>query len=123
MILLIHVGIKFYNIICRILSQLPDGVRAHLPVVLTRKYACDISVISLLRGRTLGNSPTAFRNDLQEVHSQEWLRRQLVYLQDCKHHRDSLLAFRQPVPQYEEAVAFPSFPTPRYKSACVCVYN
>ena len=65
----------------RILFQLPDGVRAHFPVILTRKYACDISVFSLLRGRTLGNSPNAFRNDLQEMHSEEWLRHQLVYLQ------------------------------------------
>lgn len=38
----------------RMLEQLADGVRAHFPAVLTRKYACDRSVITLLRSRTLG---------------------------------------------------------------------
>ena len=39
---------------CRMLEQLADGVRAHFPAVLTRKYACDRAVITLLRSRTLG---------------------------------------------------------------------
>ena len=43
----------------RILNQLPEGVRARFPVVLTYKYACDRAVIAALRARTLGNSPTA----------------------------------------------------------------
>ena len=102
----------------RILSQLPDGMRAHFPVVLTRKYACDIAVISLLRGRTLGNSPSAFRNNLQEVHSEEWLRKQLVYLQDCRRHQDFCLRFQQEVPAYKEACPFPPFPTPRFIYYC-----
>ncbi|KAK2190170.1 hypothetical protein NP493_87g02041 [Ridgeia piscesae] len=38
----------------RILDQLPEGVRACFPVVLT--YACDWAVLSSLRARTLGNS-------------------------------------------------------------------
>jgi len=42
----------------RILDQLPDGVRAQFPVVLTYKYACGRAVVSLLRACTLGNSPT-----------------------------------------------------------------
>ncbi len=82
--------------------------------MLTLKYACDIAVISLLRGRTLGNSPTAFRNDLQEVHSEEWLRRQLCYLQDCRRHQDTCINFHQQVPTYQEACPFPPFPTYRY---------
>ncbi len=96
----------------RILAQLSDGLKAHFPVVMTRVYACDISVISLLRGRTLGNSPSAFRNNLQEVHSEEWLRKQLIYLQDCKRHKDALLSFHHPVPDYEDARPFHS-PQPR----------
>lgn len=98
----------------RILSQLSDGVKAHFPVILTRMYACDISVISLLRSRTLGNSPSAFRNSLLEVHSEEWLRRQLVYLQDCKRHKDAILSFHQQVPIYEDVCPFPPFPTAAY---------
>lgn len=38
----------------RILDQLTDGVRARFPAVLTSKYACDRSVIALMRSRTLG---------------------------------------------------------------------
>ena len=44
-------------------------------------------IIGLLRGRTLGNSPTALRNGVIEVHSEEWLKRQLSYMSDCKRHK------------------------------------
>jgi hypothetical protein len=93
------------------------------PVVLTLKYACDIAVITLLRGRTLGNSPTAFRNNLLEVHSEEWLRRQLCYLQDCQRHRITCTNFLQPVPTYLEACSFPPFPTERYPAVSQFYYS
>ena len=67
----------------RILDQLPEGIRARFPVVLTYKYACDRAVIATLRARTLGNSPTAMRNSLQEAHSEAYLRRVTQYLHDC----------------------------------------
>ena len=54
----------------RMLDQLASGVRARFPVLMTRKYACDPSVIALLRSRTLGNNPTALRNTLHEIHSE-----------------------------------------------------
>jgi hypothetical protein len=38
----------------RIMCQLTDGHRARFPIVLTRKYACDQSVVSLLRSRDHG---------------------------------------------------------------------
>ena len=63
------------------LNQLSDGVRARFPVVLTHKYACDQAVVTLLRARTLGNSPSPLKGSLQEVHSEEWLHKQLCYLQ------------------------------------------
>ena len=56
------------------LAQLTDDVRAQFPVIVTEQYACDVSVTVLLRGRTLGNSPTALRNMIMEVHSEEWLK-------------------------------------------------
>ena len=55
----------------RILDQLASGVCARFPVLMTRKYACDQSVIALLHSRTLGNSPTALHNTLHEIHSEE----------------------------------------------------
>ena len=71
----------------RMLDQLADGVRARFPILMTRKYACDESVVALLRSRTVGNSPTALRNTLHELHSEEWLRRQLDYLSCCQRHK------------------------------------
>jgi hypothetical protein len=47
------------------------------------KNACDEAVLTLLSARTLGNSPGALRNNLHELHSEDWLRRQLRYLSDC----------------------------------------
>ena len=38
----------------RILDQLTSGVPARFPVLMTRKYACDQSVIALLHSHTLG---------------------------------------------------------------------
>ena len=77
----------------RMLNQLSDGIRARFPVVLTHKYACDQAVVTLLRARTLGNSPSALKGSLQEVHSEEWLRKQLCYLSECQRHRKGLQAF------------------------------
>ena len=68
----------------RLLSQLTSDVRAWFPAILTRKYA---SVVTLFRARTLGNSSTALTNNLLEVHSEEWLRRNLSYLGDCYRHK------------------------------------
>ncbi|KAJ7357858.1 hypothetical protein OS493_022676 [Desmophyllum pertusum] len=45
----------------RLLQQLSNDIRALFPVVLTYKYACDVSVVSLLRARSLGNSSTAIK--------------------------------------------------------------
>ena len=95
----------------RMIAQLADGVRAYFPVTLTRKYACDQSVVTLLRARTLGNSPTALCHNLQELHSEEWLRKQLCYLTDCKRHREG--PFQQPA-TYKDPLSFPSFPIPRW---------
>ena len=77
----------------------------YFPVVLTRKYTCDRAVVTLLWARTLGNSPTALRHNLQEVHSEEWLRRQLRYLADCESHRKGLQQFGQPTPEHQTEVA------------------
>ena len=45
-----------------------------IPVQLTHKYVCDKSVVALLRSRTLGNSRTAIRNTLHELHNEELMR-------------------------------------------------
>ena len=98
----------------RMLDQLPDGVRAAFPVVLTRKYACDQAVVSLLHSRTIGNSPTALQHNLQKVHSEEWLRRQMCYLSECARHRKGLQALILPVPDYQEAAPFPRLPQAKW---------
>ena len=98
----------------RMLSQLADGVRARFPVVLTYKYACDQAIVSLLRARTIGNSPTALCNILQELHSDEWLRKQLCYLTDCQRHRSGLQKMRLSTPEYPPAAPVPRFPTPKW---------
>ena len=95
----------------RILEQLGDGVRARFSVVLTHNYACDQAVISLLRACTVGNSSTAFQHNLWEVHSEEWLRKQLLYLTDCQRHQKSLQTMKLPQPLYQETTHFPNFPT------------
>ena len=98
----------------RILKQLPDSVQARFPVVLTYKYACDRAVIALLRARTLGNSPSALQRNILEVHSQEWLKKQLMYLGDCCRHRKGRQDLGLQVPEYAEPPRFPQFPTAQW---------
>ena len=98
----------------RILDQLPDSVQARFPVVLTYKYACDRAVIALLRARTLGNSSSALRNNILEVHSQEWLKKQLMYLGDCCRHRKGRQDLGLQIPEYSEAPLFQRFPTAQW---------
>ena len=74
-------------LINRMLSQLTEDVRMQFPAILTRKYTCDLAIIALLRSRTLGNSPTALRNSIREIHFGEWLKKQLVYTSACERHK------------------------------------
>lgn len=104
--------LQINQIFCRILSQLHESLRAKFPVILTRKYACHVSVVSLLRSRHLGNSTTAFRNSLLEVHSDQWLKKTLSYLSDCDCHRKGVVGIGTQ-PQYQPPLPFPPFPTAR----------
>ncbi|XP_031557259.1 uncharacterized protein LOC116293903 [Actinia tenebrosa] len=58
----------------RMLNQLSDGVCARFPLILTRKYASDKSIVTLLRTRTFGNSPSALQSNIQELHRTSNLR-------------------------------------------------
>jgi hypothetical protein len=42
-----------------------------------------------MRARTMGNSPTAVIYDVMELHLEEWMRRTIEYLDDCKRHKNS----------------------------------
>ena len=74
----------------RILEQLPIGIRVKFPALLTLKYACDTSLISFLKSRTLGNSPTAFLNSLKEIHGETWVKKNIQYMYDCLNHKKSI---------------------------------
>ena len=63
---------------------------------------------------TLGNSPGALRNNLHELHSEDWLRRQLRCLTDCASHRRGHLSLHLEVPNYPQPAPFPPFPTPKW---------
>ena len=89
------------------MDELPYGVRAKFPAVLTYKYACDQAVVSMLRSRTLGNSPTALQNKFVELHSEEWIRKQAMYLHDCLLQENGLRMLRQPIPVYENSGGLP----------------
>ncbi|KAK3720983.1 hypothetical protein QZH41_018540, partial [Actinostola sp. cb2023] len=99
----------------RMLNQLSDGVRARFPVILTRKYACDKSIVTLLRARTFGNSPAALQNNIQELHSQQWLQKTLSYLTDCERQRKALsaLGHTQAV-NFEVVPSIQNFPSAKW---------
>ncbi len=92
----------------RLLEQLPLDLRSRFPIVLTRKFACDKSVVTLMRGRTFGNSPTGVCNEVKEIHSEQWMRQAIAYISDCKRQKTSKERLRL------EEVTYPSLPS--YKS-------
>ena len=97
----------------RVMLQLPDCVRARFPAILTYKCACDMALASLLRARTMGNSPTALRMNFLEVYSEEWFKKQLMYLGDCARLKSRQDLGLPPI-EYPEAPAFPFFPTAQW---------
>uniref|UniRef100_A0A7M5WUE5 DUF6729 domain-containing protein n=1 Tax=Clytia hemisphaerica TaxID=252671 RepID=A0A7M5WUE5_9CNID len=64
----------------RILDQLPIGIRVKFPALLTLKYSVDQAVVTFLKSRTLGNTPTAFANSLKEVHIEAWMKTNINYM-------------------------------------------
>ena len=102
----------------RILQQLSDGVRTRYPAILTHKFACDISIATLMRARTLGNSTSAMQNNIRELHSEAWCRRLLWYLADCDRHRLGRERLHMSACEYEEAPGFSSFPNVKWFLAC-----
>lgn len=98
----------------RLLGQLPDAIKMRFPIVLTRKFACDQAVVALMRARTMGNSPTAVFNDVWELHSEEWIRRTIMYLDDCKRHKKTQSDMNLPVRSYENVPTLKSTPTQKW---------
>ncbi|KAF0310612.1 hypothetical protein FJT64_018408 [Amphibalanus amphitrite] len=69
----IYAGLDDQRLVADIMGEtnlLPGGRRGLFPAVLTHKPACDRAVVVRLRGRTLGNSPTACRNSTAELHDE-----------------------------------------------------
>ena len=94
-----------------ILDQLDQCHRVQFTVALTHKLACDVKVVTLLWSHTQGNSSALLHSSLEEMHSEAWLRKALLYLTDCDQHRRSYVhgmwrfqlrgqPVYQPIPEY-----------------------
>ncbi|XP_076851096.1 uncharacterized protein LOC143501317 [Brachyhypopomus gauderio] len=67
-----------------ILDQLDPVHREMFPAILTYRLSCDKEVVSLMRGRTLGNSVTSLYKHLCVRHRQQWLTQSSEYLSVLK---------------------------------------
>ncbi|KAF0289207.1 hypothetical protein FJT64_012479 [Amphibalanus amphitrite] len=102
----------------RLLRQLPDGRRGLFPAVLTHKLACDRDVVVSMRGRTLGNSPTACRNRTAELHDETWGALATAYYDDVRRHREGAKALRQAPISYDVLQRPPAVPSAAWFLAC-----
>ena len=100
----------------RILQHMPFTLRAKFPAVLMRQYACDSSVVSMLRSRKLGNSPSSLQSTLSELHTEEWLRRFAKYLRECVLHSKGVLAGT--MQDYQKEEGFKEIPKSQWFLAC-----
>lgn len=107
-------GVSFQAWDKRMLDQLPYATKCKFPVALTYKYAVDKLLITILRSRTLGNSTSAFRNNILELHSEEWLQKMTNYLQDCIRHRDGIASMMSSPPTYQPVQEFKAIPTAQW---------
>lgn len=67
-----------------------------------------------MRARTIGNSPTAVIYDVMELHLEEWMRRTIVYLDDCKRHKNSQSDMNLPACSYENVPTLKSPSTQKW---------
>ena len=102
----------------RLLQQLPVDVVSRFPVVLTYKYACEVSVVSMLRARSLGNSSTALQKKIKELHSEDWMRKTISYLANCKRHKVTHAQFNMPPVHYPQEKPMKSIPSAKWFLAC-----
>ena len=102
----------------RIMEQLPYVLRSRFPAVLTYKYACDRSVVSMLRSRTVGKSPSALQAMLLELHMENWLRKQTEYLNECLLHSKGIQGLADPESSYQKADGFKVIPKAKWFLAC-----
>ena len=98
----------------RLQEQLPYALKIRFSIVLTRKFACDQSVVAMMRARTQGNSPTALCNGVRELHTEEWMRNTVAYLSDCDRHKKSREIIKFAPNDYEKPPPFSLPPTPKW---------
>ena len=73
------------------------------------RYACDESVITLLRTRGLGNSAHQLQRKLEEQHHMRWLRQVSLYLSDCKGFTNKDLVVAQSFAKPPSPMAVPKY--------------
>ena len=86
------------------LNQLSFAIRIKFPAILTHKYTSDVSIIFLLKSRTIGNSHFALQNNLREIFFTEYLFKSLK-------HKSGLQKFQQQPPVYKIVESFKNVPT------------
>lgn len=86
----------------RLINQMDASIAYLFPAVMTYHHASDKKVMSLLRGRTQGNSPTALQQRLQELHSEDYLQRCGIYLDLCRQYAAVCRCFGKHVPKFED---------------------
>jgi len=93
-------GGSFISTDSRIINQLPFYLQVQFPAVLTSKYACDNSVITLMKSRKLSNLVRM----LLEMHSEQWIKNHMEYLEMCEKYKTKLTLFQK------DQITFKAFP-------------
>ena len=86
------------------LNQLSFEIRIKFPAFLAHKSTSDVSIIFLLKSRTIGNRPFALQNNPREKKYTE-------YLFKCLKHKSGLQKFQQHPPVYKIVEPFKNVPT------------
>lgn len=102
----------------RLRDQLPIHLSCQFPIIMTWKSACDTSVVSMLRSRTLGNSPTAHYHNILEMHSDTHMRNTLTYLHVTTKFNEERQGLSQTPYDFPEPPRFKDIPKSKWFLAC-----
>ena len=72
------------------------------------------TLLTMLRSCTLRNSPTAVQNTILELHSENWLKRSTMYLQDCQRHELGVASLLGTEHIYAKIPDFATIPTAKW---------
>ena len=109
----------YWNNLKNVIRKVCLYIQLMRPLLIGR-YACDLSVLRLLRQRGLGNSSTRLYKQLTEQHSEFWHQQVLHYLTDCQGFKKANASRLVTSPAFQDPPTLQAVPKPAWLLTVYC---